>query len=279
MAAIGEPVVEPEPEPEPPEPEPVIEADPEPSGDCPDVDEAPPGLSVDAFKDIKPVSFGGIVVEPSEQAAQAATQPEPSADPAVEPEPVARARARHRARAVVEPEPVAASSPSRSRSSPSPSFEPISYPIEDRARHRARARAGGRAIAAAVAEPVAADEPKAKKRGFRLPEPGAQASQLRQEEGAAGQPASTAPKAKGGLKLPQITLPPNLQGPLSDVERKIVLGSVVAIVAAAALRLLDGALRGRGAAHARARPRGRLALARRLAPGTPDPLCGRRILR
>ena len=41
-------------------------------------------------------------------------------------------------------------------------------------------------------------------------------------------------KAKRGLKLPQITLPDNLQGPLSDLERKIALGSVVAIVAAAA---------------------------------------------
>ena len=44
---------------------------------------------------------------------------------------------------------------------------------------------------------------------------------------------------KGGLKLPSITLPPNLQGPLSDVERKIALGSVVAIIAAGAFGYLS----------------------------------------
>ena len=93
------------------------------------------------------------------------------------------------------------------------------------------------AIAAAVAEPAATDEPQPKKRGFRLPNPEIKLPSFGKKKDA--EPAATSAdkpkaKAKGGLKLPQITLPPNLQGPLSDVERKIVLGSVVAIVAAGA---------------------------------------------
>ena len=97
------------------------------------------------------------------------------------------------------------------------------------------------AIAAAVAEPEVADEPKPKKRGFRIPNPELKLPSFGKKKAAvtpAAAPAEAstpiAPKSKRGIKLPQITLPPNLQGPLTDLERKIVLGSVVAIVAAGA---------------------------------------------
>jgi hypothetical protein len=91
-----------------------------------------------------------------------------------------------------------------------------------------------------VAEPVVAelpvaDEVKPKKRGFRLPNPELKLPSFGKKKTAADIPAAPEPKAKGGLKLPQITLPANLQGPLTDLERKIALGSLVAIVAAAAL--------------------------------------------
>ena len=77
-----------------------------------------------------------------------------------------------------------------------------------------------------------ADEPKPKKRGFRIPNPELKLPSFGKKKAKADAPAE--PKSKGGLKLPQITLPPNLQGPLSDLERKIALGSIVAIVAAGA---------------------------------------------
>jgi hypothetical protein len=86
-------------------------------------------------------------------------------------------------------------------------------------------------VAAATAvEPAPAEAPAAKKRGLRLPNPELRLPRL----GGRGKPKAAKSSASKGLKLPSITLPPNLRGPLSDVERKIVLGSVVAIVAAAA---------------------------------------------
>src|SRR5688572_26307377 len=63
-------------------------------------DEVPPPLSVDAFKDIKPVAFGGYVNDEPEQPMDEAPAPapEPEPEPAVEviPEPVVE----------IEPEPV-----------------------------------------------------------------------------------------------------------------------------------------------------------------------------
>jgi len=199
-----EPAVEPAVEPEPEsEPEPVLEIS---YPDTP-VADAPPGLSVDAFKDIKPVAFGGVVVEPSEPETPVAPEPEPQPEPVVE----------------AEPEPIR-------------EFEPLTHAgVEDEAEP---------AIAAAVAVPepvvaepvVVADEPKPKKRGFRLPNPELKLPSFGKKKTASDDASAPAnAKAKGGLKLPQITLPPNLEGPLTDLERKIALGSVVAIVAAAAL--------------------------------------------
>ena len=94
-------------------------------------------------------------------------------------------------------------------------------------------------MAAAVADPVV-DEPvvedaKPKKRGFRIPNPELKLPSFGKKKVKAEPSVKAEPKSKGGLKLPQITLPANLQGPLSDVERKIALGCVLAIVAAGAL--------------------------------------------
>ena len=47
--------------------------------------------------------------------------------------------------------------------------------------------------------------------------------------------ASEAEPQQGAEGLRIVTLPANLQGPLNEVERKIALGSMVAVVAAAAL--------------------------------------------
>ena len=204
------------------EAEPAAEVAPEPEAvleiSYPDMEEAPPGLSVDAFKDIKPVAFGGIVVEP-------AAQPEPEAPAPVEPEPVVE----------VEPEPAIEPEPVRA-------YDPLSYPgvedlppVEPEYEYEYQLEPEP-AIAAAVAEPEIAEEPKPKKRGFRLPNPELKLPSFGKKKAKATTTATVAePKAsKGGLKLPQITLPPNLQGPLNDVERKIALGSVVAILAAGA---------------------------------------------
>jgi hypothetical protein len=243
----AEPTVEPEPvaelqhesvievvhvEPEPVvdvAPEPVAEVAPEPAVETqtepepvleisyPDIptDDAPPGLSLDAFKDIKPVAFGGVQVEETEPASSA----EPETEPVVAPEPVVE----------FEPEPFV-------EAEPEPAFEPLSYPVESEPVIEPEPELP---VAAAVAEPAVADEPKPKKRGFRLPNPQMKLPSFGKKQKAApavaveGKP-ETKPKTKGGLKLPQITLPSNLQGALTDVERKIVLGSIVAIVAAGA---------------------------------------------
>jgi hypothetical protein len=217
-------MVVPEPEAEPesgsePVPEPVLEIS------YPEVEQAPPGLSVDAFKDIKPVSFGGLVVEPNEPEAPA--EPEPVAhepEPvAFEPEPVSH-----------EPEPVTLE-PESVLPEPEPApYEPLSYPLEDEPVIEAPVEpAEEPAIAAAVAEPVEADEPKARKRGFRMPNPELKLPSFGRKKEPKPKDAS---KRRGpGLKLPQVTLPPNLEGPLSDLERKIAIGSAIAIVAAAAL--------------------------------------------
>ncbi len=220
---MATPVVELEPEPDPvveleaepvaePEPEPVVETEPEPVAQSepdpdpvleisyPDVpaDEAPPGLSVDAFKDIKPVAFGGIVVEEDEPAPMPEPEPVVETAPAPEPEPM------------LEPEPMPEPEPE-----PVPAFEPLSYPLDQ--------------------EPVLADEPVFVDEPVFADEPDAPSIAA-----AVSEPEPEQPKKRGlrlpnpGLKLPQITLPPNLQGPLNDIERKIVLGSVVVIVAAAA---------------------------------------------
>ena len=179
-----EPVVEPEVEPEvdpAPQPDPVLEIS------FPDVpaEEAPPGLSVDAFKDIKPVAFGGIAADETESASPVVSEPEPVVEVESEPAPVA-------------------------------DFEPLSYPLETEPMIEMEPEP---VVATTVTAPEIAAEPKPKKRGFGIPNP-----QLKLPSFG----------GKGGLKLPQITLPPNLQGPLTDLERKIALGSVVAIVAAAA---------------------------------------------
>ena len=233
LAPQPEPFVEPEPEAEPEPAEPVLAIS---HFDTP-ADEAPPGLSVDAFKDIKPVAFGGAIMDdppaPAADPLPPAPEPEPAAaepvsesappddvelaypvssDPVIEiePEPVA-----------FEPEPVAYE-PDPVAYEPDPVAyepEPVAYEPEP--------------VAAATAvEPAPVDAPPAKKRGFRLPNPELRLPRL----GGRGNPKPKAAKssASRGLKLPSITLPPNLQGPLNDVERKIVLGSVVAIVAAAA---------------------------------------------
>jgi hypothetical protein len=225
-AEIGEPIVahEPEPDglakPEPePEPEPEAELEPPIEISYPDAEQAPPGLSVDAFKDIKPVSFGGIVEEddagaPSEPAPvepepviepepAPVTEPEPvlESDPVVEPEPVP----------ILEPEPIPVAEPE-----PVPRFEPLSYPLDDEPVITPVIEPEEElTTAAAVTESVTEQEPKPKRRGFRIP-------------GGVKLPST-------GIKLPRITLPPNLDGPLSDLERKIALGSVVAIIAAGAL--------------------------------------------
>jgi len=218
---VPEVVVEPEPvalEPEAlapePEPEPVIELGPQTDGvleiSYPAMtDEAPPGLSVDAFKDIKPVAFGGVAVEETQSA------PEPGPDVQPEPEPVVE----------VHPEPIVEAPPIRD-------FEPLTYPgvedvppvepelaLEPELELEPEAETPAAIAETAVAEP-AVEDAKPKKRGFRMPNPQLKLPSFGK---------------KGSLKLPQITLPANLQGPLSEVERKIALGCVLAIVAAGAL--------------------------------------------
>ena len=87
-----------------------------------------------------------------------------------------------------------------------------------------------------------AAEPKPKKRGLRLPNPELKLPSFGKKKAA---PAMAAPRptrrrrprrsrraASSCLRSPSLSL--NLQGPLSDLERKIVLGSVAAIVAAGA---------------------------------------------
>jgi hypothetical protein len=96
-----------------------------------------------------------------------------------------------------------------------PIVEPLSYPLDDEpviVDEPAPSFAAAMADTEVAPEPEVTADPEPKKRGFRIPNP----------------------KLRGGVKLPQITLPSNLQGPLSDLERKIVLGGVAAIVAAAA---------------------------------------------
>jgi hypothetical protein len=232
-----EPVIEPEPvvameppaeheyQPEyQPQPEPVTETGPEPepvldiSFPQTAADEAPPGLSVDAFKDIKPVAFGGIVVEETPRAPEPEVAPQP--EPAIE----------------VHPEPIVETPAARD-------FEPLSYPgVEDVPPLEPEfasepAVEPEPAMTPAVADPVVeetvTEEPRPKKRGFRIPNPQLKLPSFGKKAKADAVPPA-GPKSKGGLKLPQITLPDNLQGPLSDLERKIALGAVLAIVAAGA---------------------------------------------
>ena len=213
-----------EPAPEP-EPKPLLEIS---HPDTP-AEEAPPGLSVDAFKDIKPVAFGGAVVE-DEAAPVADPIPEPVVDvqpePVVEPEPYP----------VVEPEPYPTVEPEpypvvEPEPAPTSAFEPLSYPLDDEPVIEPALEFEPEM--AAMEETPVADEPvvedtKPKKRGFRLPNPELKLPSF-------GKKKAASPKPKRGLKLPQITLPENLEGPLNDLERKILLGSVVAILAAGAL--------------------------------------------
>jgi hypothetical protein len=220
-----EPPAEPEYQPEyQPQPEPVTETGPEPepvldiSFPQTAADEAPPGLSVDAFKDIKPVAFGGIVVEETPRAPEPEVAPQP--EPAIE----------------VHPEPIVETPAARD-------FEPLSYPgVEDVPPLEPEfasepAVEPEPAMTPAVADPVVeetvTEEPKPKKRGFRIPNPQLKLPSFGKKAKADAVPPA-GPKSKGGLKLPQITLPDNLQGPLSDLERKIALGAVLAIVAAGA---------------------------------------------
>jgi hypothetical protein len=222
-----EPVVAMEPAAEPefqPQPEPVIETGPEPepvldiSFPQTAADEAPPGLSVDAFKDIKPVAFGGIVVEETPRAPEPEVAPQP--EPAIE----------------VHPEPIVETPAARD-------FEPLSYPgVEDVPPLEPEfasepAVEPEPAMTPAVADPVVeetvTEEPRPKKRGFRIPNPQLKLPTFGKKAKADAVPPA-GPKSKGGLKLPQITLPENLQGSLSDLERKIALGAVLAIVAAGA---------------------------------------------
>jgi hypothetical protein len=220
-----EPPAEPEYQPEyQPQPEPVTETGPEPepvldiSFPQTAADEAPPGLSVDAFKDIKPVAFGGIVVEETPRAPEPEVAPQP--EPAIE----------------VHPEPIVETPAARD-------FEPLSYPgVEDVPPLEPEfasepAVEPEPAMTPAVADPVVeetvTEEPRPKKRGFRIPNPQLKLPSFGKKAKADAVPPA-GPKSKGGLKLPQITLPENLQGSLSDLERKIALGAVLAIVAAGA---------------------------------------------
>jgi hypothetical protein len=234
---LHEPAIEPEPDPVEPDPEPdPVEPDPEPEPaievgheanevleiSYPETDDAPPGLAVDAFKDIKPVAFGGIVVEETERT------PEP--EPAVEvyPEPIVEADFVRDVEPLtypgaedvppVKPEIQAEPEPAFA---PEPAFEPFPFEQEPE-------------MAAAVAEPVV-EEAKPKKRGFRIPNPELKLPSFSKKKVKAEPSAKAEPRSKGGLTLPHITLPANLQGPLSEVERKIALGCVLAIVAAGAL--------------------------------------------
>jgi hypothetical protein len=232
------PVVEPEPEPEPESaaPEPILEIS---HPDMP-AEQAPPGLSVDAFRDIKPVSFGGAT--PDEYAPAPADEPAPEV--AFEPEPVTEPNPEPVI--AMDPEPVIAPDPEPVIApDPEPTFEPapepLSYPQLDPEpmlqldpEPMPELEPEPAIAAAVVAEPVT-EEAKPRRRGLRLPNPELKLPSFGKRKPKAVA-TSDAPKstAKRGPKLPQITLPPNLQGPLNDVERKIALGSVVAILAAAA---------------------------------------------
>ena len=210
-AASADPEPEPEPEPEPaPEPEPEPALDPQ----AEIAEEAPPGLSIDAFKDIKPVAFGGFAGDDEPEQPEA-TQPEPEPQVVAEPEPAPESEGLaypvdDEPVIEIEPEPVAQFEP-----------EPLPEPLDE-------------PIAAAVATEPTAEDP-ARKRGLRLPNPELKLPKLslRRKPKASvvtteSDPAA-APAKKGFL-----TLPPQMQGPLDDLERKIALGSVVAVVAAAA---------------------------------------------
>jgi hypothetical protein len=319
-----DPVVELEPEPAlEPEPDPVVEFEPEPErehvielkfhdGEEPVFDisrpaaeapvepvgvseNAPPGLSVHAFKDVQPVSFGGfagsdddtpiadVAPQPGNEAVEpvADVAPEPPAD--VAPQPVVDVAPEPPADVAPEPQPSLDASPEPLVDiQPAPMVEIDPQPLAD-----IEPDQGGDldlAYPSIDAEPVIQAEPEPIEPGPYEPEPheyepyepyepqpydAVGAAAAPEQEAPAEDPEPTkarskfnpeiklpsfgrkkakvaaatadAPKEKGGFKLPNpqpkrpnLSLPPNLQGPLSDVERKIALGSVLAVVAAAA---------------------------------------------
>jgi hypothetical protein len=168
-----------------PDPSPLVEI----SHPAPIADDAPPGLDVDAFQDIKPVSFAGAhdaPAPPAELNVEVAPQPEPVVEIEPEPEPVTDAPR---------------------------TDEPVAVEPD------------------AVEPPPAAPAPK--RRGLKLPNPKLKLPRLGRKPKpavAAAAQASAKPARKSFL-----TLPPSLQGPLTEIERKIVIGSAVAVVLAAAL--------------------------------------------
>lgn len=318
-----EPVVEiaSEPEPEPiveiePEPEPVIElsapeatveiepeapavdwaalaaADQETVGDDEPLErsvpeEAPSGLSMDAFEHIKPVSFGGAEPVDAEPALEAPL-PEPEPEVVLEPEPVMQLDP---VEPLVQPEPEPAPTPETETKKRGSKFNPeVKLPGFGKRNNKAKpapapltddelvvlevltemgqlsAEEMGRELEGGTLEEIEATlhALTRKQRAEAAPHPAG--TGLRYSVAAEEQPESA--KKKGGkfnpeIKLPKlsfskkksaapkeptpasakpasakrgfITLPPQLQGPLNDLERKIVLGSVVTIVAAAAL--------------------------------------------
>lgn len=195
---------------EPTEPDPVEASVPE---------VAPDGLSLDAFEHIKPVAFGSFSPASNEPAAD---------EPAVEPEPEV---------VVEEPEPVVAPKPEIviEAAEPVVAFEPEPAPIPVEPEPVA---VEPELVAAMEASPAPEPAPAAEKRGskfnpkIKLTSFG-ERKQKKPAVAAITEPKpAKAKKTRGGLSL---KLPPQLEGPLNNLERKIVLGSVVAVVAAAAL--------------------------------------------
>jgi hypothetical protein len=253
----------------------------------PSSEQAPPGLSVDAFKDIKPVSFGGFSAASDEEAEAADVQPEP--EPAVEPDPVVEVDPKPMTEpepldqpepgphpeplADVHPEPLPDVQPAPP-AEPFPDLEPIAYPAldaepvielepepiyapepidepeptyeperiyEPEPIYQPEPLGPDREqVAASIAADFAVEEaPSSKKKRSFNPEIKLPSFGRKKAKVAAA--SANEPKPKRGLKLsgpqlklPRVTLPPSLQGPLNDLERKIALGSLVAVAAAAA---------------------------------------------
>ena len=262
--------------------------EPEPDEPTVQLQDEPAGLSFDAFKDIKPVSFGAAEPDPEpEAAAEPVVEPEPSVEPeptvafepepviAFEPEPVVAFEAEPEPIAVLEPEPEPA--PKKKGSKLNPEIKLPSF-----GRKKSKPLAPGPltddelVMLEVLTEmgPLSAQEIRGELKGGTLEEIEAVLHSLTRRQRAQGTPhpaggglrysvaAEEQPKpakekkSRSGkfnpkLKLPSfsrkekeagsgskksfLNLPEHLQGPLNDIERKIVLGSVVAIVAAAGL--------------------------------------------
>ena len=236
---------------------PAAEAQPEPITPVA-ADQAPPGLSVDAFKDIKPVAFGGFAGSDDDEE-QPESAPEPVAEAAPE-------TATEIAEPVVElepqpldditPEPVGDFELAHPKLDVEPVFEMEPEPYDPQPFELEPLPEPEPFEPAAAAEAQDTEPAPAKKRGRFNPEIKLPSFGRNKAKVAAASAAE--PKQKRGLKLPGpqlklpklslsrkprdasakksfVTLPANLQGPLNDLERKIALGSVVAVVAAAGI--------------------------------------------